>query len=301
MFRFISLCLTLYMGLTALSFAQDRFANVEIKTVPVADGIYMLQGAGGNIGISVGDDGVFMIDDQYSPLTPKILAAIAKISPEPIRFLINTHWHQDHTEGNENLGKRDVIIVAHDNVYQRLSTDQFTKALNRDSPAYPKVALPVMSFNDTATFHLNGLDIQARHFKNGHTDGDSIVIFKDKNIIHTGDLFFNGFYPFIDGESGGSIYGMIIATEAILKLTDDQTKIIPGHGPLATKQDFQEFHDMLVEAVTVITPLVKQGLSLSQSKKYDPLKELNKKWDNGHFDADFFLGIIHPMIVDHHQ
>ncbi len=301
MHRLITLCLPLFMSLTVLSYGQDQFAKVEIKTTPLGDGIYMLQGSGGNIGISAGEDGVFMIDDQYSPLTPKILDAIAKISDKPVKFLINTHWHKDHTQGNENLGKKGVIIVAHDNVYERLSTDQFTKALNRESPAYPKVALPVISFNDAATFHLNGLHIQARHYAHAHTDGDSIIIFKDRNIIHTGDLFFNGFYPFIDHTAGGSIYGMIETTAVLLKLVDDKTKIIPGHGPLASKQDLQDFHDMLVRSVKIITPLVKNDLSLEDVTKKNPLKDLNKKWDNGHFDAEFYLGVIYQMIVEHNK
>lgn len=301
MIRIITLCLSLFMGLTALSHGQDRFAKVEIKTIPVGDGIFMLQGAGGNIGISAGEDGVFMIDDQFSPLTPKILEAIARISTKPIRFLINTHWHGDHTGGNENLGKMGVIIVAHDNVYQRLSTDQFIKAFNMKSPASPKNALPVLSFNDEVTFHLNGLHIQAYHVKNAHTDGDSIIIFKDKNIIHTGDIFFNGFYPFIDSRTGGSIYGMIEAAATLLTHVDDKTKIIPGHGPLANKQDLQNYHDMLVQVVEAVTPLTEKGLSLEEATKLDPLKDLNEKWGGGFLKPEKFLGTIYQTIADHNK
>lgn len=298
MFRIITLCLSLYVGLTALSSAQD-FDKVEIKTIPVGHGIYMLQGAGGNIGLSTGEDGVFMIDDQFSPLTPKILSAVAKISDKPIKFMINTHWHYDHTGGNENLGQQNVVIIAHDNVYERLSTDQFIKAFNKEIPASPRVALPVVTFNDKVTFHMNGLHIQARHVENAHTDGDSFIIFKDTNIIHTGDIFFNGFYPFIDTSSGGSIYGVIRATALLLTYVDDKTKIIPGHGPLANMQDFQDYLLMLEKTVAIVSELTKKGLSLEEAKKLDPLKELNEKWGNGFMNPDAFLGIVYQTIADH--
>lgn len=299
MVRLITLCLSLLMGLAAVSYAQDDFANVEIKTIPVGDGIYMLQGAGGNIGISAGDDGVFMIDDQFSPLTPRILEAIAKISDKPVKFMINTHWHYDHTGGNENLGKIGVIIVAHDNVYKRLRTDQFMKDFNLAVPATPKAGLPVVTFNDAVTFHMNGLQIKAHHMKNAHTDGDSIIIFKDRNIIHTGDIFFNGFYPYIDADSGGSIYGMIKATAHILEHSDDKTRIMPGHGPLASMQDLQDYHDMLVQVVATIIPLTKKGLTLTEATKLNPLKDLNEEWGDGFLNPDSFLKTIYQTIADH--
>ena len=210
--------------------AQQDLENVQIKTIPVADSIYMLIGQGGNIGVSAGDDGIFLIDDQFAPLTGKIRAAVGKISKEPIRFLINTHWHFDHTGGNENLGKAGVVIVAHDNVRQQMSVDQFIELFNREIPASPSIALPVITFNDTTTFHLNGSTIHAFHVEFAHTDGDSVIHFREANVIHTGDVYFNGIYPFIDVDSGGSINGMIAAVNRILALCDDQTKIIPGHG-----------------------------------------------------------------------
>ncbi|PCI51577.1 MAG: MBL fold metallo-hydrolase [Alphaproteobacteria bacterium] len=299
MLRFITLCLSLFLGLTVLSYGQNKYDKVEIKTIPVGDGIYMLQGAGGNIGISTGEDGVLMIDDQFSPLTQKILDAIAKISDKPVKFLINTHWHGDHTGGNENLGKMGVVIVAHDNVYRRMSKDQVIKAFNMKSPPAPKAALPVITFNDQVNFHFNAMEIHVHHIKNAHTDGDSILIFKDRNIIHTGDIFFNGFYPFIDSRTGGSIYGMIKATAIILKHSDDKTKIIPGHGPLANKQDLQNFHDMLVQVVEAVTPLAQKGLSLEEATKQDPLKDLNAKWGGGFFSPEKFLGTIYQTILDH--
>lgn len=300
MSRFIAISISLLLGLISPSHGQD-FDSVAITTTKLGDNIYMLQGAGGNIGLVTGDDGVFMIDDQFSPLTPKILAAVAKVSSEPVKFVLNTHWHYDHTGGNENLGKKNVLIVAHDNVYERLSTDQFIKAFNKDIPASPKVALPVVTFNDQATFHLNGLHIKAHHVENAHTDGDSIIIFKDQNIIHTGDIFFNGFYPFIDASSGGSIYGMIKASAHILSHIDDATKIIPGHGPLANKQDLQNFNDMLTDVVKAVTPLTKQGLSLEEATKLDPLKDLNEEWGDGFLKPAQFLGTVYQTIADHKE
>lgn len=296
--RFIILCLSLFIGLSAFSYAQD-YDKVEIKTTPVGHGVYMLQGAGGNIGISTGEDGVFMIDDQFSPLTSKILAAIGKISDKPVKFLINTHWHYDHTGGNENLGNMGVVIVAHDNVYERLSTDQFMKAFNKHITASPKAALPVVTFNDQVTFHMNGLHIKAHHVKNAHTDGDSIIFFKDVNIVHAGDTFFNGFYPFIDAGANGSIYGMIDSAATLLTLVDDKTKIIPGHGPLANKQDLQNFHDMLVQVVKAVKPLTEKSLSLEEAVKLNPLKGLNDKWGGGFLNPDAFLGTIYQTIADH--
>ncbi len=297
--RLLTLSLSLFIGLSTYALGQDKYDKVQITTIPVGHGIYMLQGAGGNIGVSAGEDGVFMIDDQYSPLTPKIIAAISKISDKPIRFVINTHWHGDHTGGNENLGKTDVIIVAHDNVYKRLSSDQFIKAFDNHVPAAPKAALPVISFNDKVTFHLNGLHIQARHFAPAHTDGDSVIFFKDTNIVHTGDIFFNHMYPFIDTSSGGTIYGMIDATATLLTQVDDETKIIPGHGPLGNKADLQAYHDMLARVVEILTPLAQKNISIEKATEMKPLKELNDKWGGGFFKADMFLGTVYQTIIEH--
>ena len=207
---------------------EDQFAGVEIITHEVAPGIYMLEGMGGNIGVSVGEDGVFMIDDQFAPLTDKITAAVAALSAQPIRFLINTHWHYDHTGGNENLGKQGALIVAHDNVYARMSRDTEIGAFNQMIPASPKAALPVITFNDNVTFRLNGEEIHVVHYRNSHTDGDSVIHFKNANVLHTGDIWFNGFYPFIDVSSQGSIDGVINSIKTLLELADDNTRIIAG-------------------------------------------------------------------------
>ncbi|MCP4249053.1 MAG: MBL fold metallo-hydrolase, partial [bacterium] len=212
---------------TAPAGAQD-LEDVEIETTKVAENLYMLVGAGGNIGLSVGPDGAFLIDDQFAPLTEKITAAIKAVTEAPIRFVVNTHWHFDHTGGNENLGKAGAVIVAHENVRRRMSTEQFIAAFDRRVPASPPGALPVITFADAVTFHLNGDELHVFHVAPAHTDGDSIVHFRKANVLHLGDTFFDGMYPFIDVSAGGSIAGMIEAVDRALKLCDDKTKIIPG-------------------------------------------------------------------------
>jgi glyoxylase-like metal-dependent hydrolase (beta-lactamase superfamily II) len=205
----------------------------------------MLVGAGGNLGLSVGEDAVFLVDDQFAPLTPKIKAAIAAVSARPVKFVLNTHWHYDHTGGNENLGKEGTVIVAHDNVRKRMSTEQFMAAMNRREPPSPRAALPVVTFNDGVTFHINGDSVVVTHVPPAHTDGDAVVHFTRANVVHMGDLFVGGL-PFVDLSSGGSIHGIIGAAEKVLAMTNASTKIIPGHGALADRARLQAYHDMIV-------------------------------------------------------
>jgi cyclase len=272
--------------------AQRDFSKVQIKTIPVGGNVSMLMGAGGNIGVVAGEDGIFMIDDQFAPLTPKILAAVKKISTKPIHFLLNTHWHFDHTGGNTNIGKLGTTIVAHENVRSTMAVDQVLKAFKRTVPASPKIALPVITFNDTATFHLNGETIRIMHVPPAHTDGDSIVHFVKSNIIHTGDTFFNGFYPFIDVEHGGNIDGMIKAANITLGLANDQTKIIPGHGPLGNKQQLTAFRDMLIQARDAVKMSAKAGKTPEQIASSSAMKTLNAKWGNGFLKPHIFVKIV---------
>jgi glyoxylase-like metal-dependent hydrolase (beta-lactamase superfamily II) len=225
--------------------AQD-FDTVQVTSTKLAANVHMLVGSGGNIGLMVGDDAVFVVDDQFAPLTPKILAAIKAITPQPVRFVLNTHWHFDHTGGNENMGQAGALIFAHENVRKRMSTDQFIEALNRKQPASPRGALPVVTFTDTVSFHLNGDSIVVFHVAPAHTDGDVVVRFTKANVVHTGDLFVSAGFPFVDRSSGGSIHGIIAAAERMLAVSNAQTKIIPGHGPLADRSRLQAYHDMLV-------------------------------------------------------
>jgi cyclase len=276
---------------------EDEYKDVEIKTIELRNGIYMLMGKGGNIGVSVGEDGVFLIDDQFAPLTKKIKAAIAKLSDQPIKFLINTHWHYDHTGGNENLGKEDVVIVAHDNVHKRMSKDSEIKAFGSTIPASPKVALPVITFNDSVTFRLNGEEIQVTHQSNAHTDGDSIVYFKGANIMHTGDVWFNGLYPFIDTSSEGSIDGVIRTVKHILTMVDEQTKIIPGHGQLANKKDLQGYLKMLTTVKSRMQKLIDEGKSLEEIIALKPNADYDKTLGLAFLKPEQFMSILHDSLT----
>ena len=282
--------------LTAVHAEEDRFAGVEIKTQEVAEGIYMLIGQGGNIGVSVGEDGVFMIDDQYAPLTEKIMAAIAALSDKPVRFLINTHWHYDHTGGNENLGKQGVVIVAHDNVYERMSRDAEIAIFNTVVPAAPRAALPVITFNDNVTFRLNGEEIRVMHYKNSHTDGDSVIHFKNADVIHTGDIYFNGLYPFIDASSEGSVDGTIKSVEAIIALADDDTKIIPGHGPLSGKQEMKDYLEMLKTVRGRMSKLIAEGKSLEEITRLKPNADYDETLGKAFLKPEKFLQVIYDSM-----
>ncbi len=271
--------------------SQD-FGKVEIKTEKLADGLFMLVGEGGNIGVSAGADGVFLIDDQYAPLTDKILAAVKQISPQPVRFLVNTHWHGDHTGGNENLGKAGVLIVAHENVRRRMSTDQFIQAFNTKVPPSPGVALPVITFPGEVTFHLNGDEIRAVHMPPAHTDGDAIVQFRKANVVHMGDLFFNGMYPFVDLSSGGSVEGMIAAADRGLAMIDGRTRVIPGHGPSGDGAALRAYRTMLVTVRDRIKPLISAGKTLAEVKAAAPTKDLDPKWGQGFVNGEQVTEIV---------
>ena len=272
--------------------AQD-FEAVEIETLAVAPGLFMLTGRGGNIGVSVGDDGVFLIDDQYAPLTAKIRTAVAKLSTREIRFVLNTHWHADHTGGNENLGQAGALIVAHENVRARMSAAQFQRLLQRSTPPAPAAALPIVTFSDTVTFHMNGDEIHAVHTGPAHTDGDSIVHFERANAIHAGDVFFNGFYPFIDLDSGGSVEGMIAAAERALALADAETKVIPGHGPLSDAAGLRDYRAMLVTARDRVRALVREGKSADQVVAAKPTADLDATWGGGFMTPERFVRILY--------
>lgn len=276
-----------------LAVAQQDYSKVVITSQKVAEGVYMLQGAGGNIGVSVGEDGVILIDDQFAELTPKIQDALAKLSPKPLRFVINTHWHFDHTGGNENLGKAGAIIVAHDNVRRRMSVSSFNQFFNRESPASPRVALPVVTFDQSVTFHFNGEEIFVFHIANAHTDGDSLILFRTANVLHTGDTFFNGFYPFIDAASGGSIDGMIAAADQVLPTLKADTKIIPGHGPLGTGADLKAFRDMLATLRDNVARLIREGKTLEQAIAAAPTKDLDPVWGKGFFKPEQVVQMVY--------
>lgn len=280
------------LGLAGPTKGQRDFSKVEIVTTELAQGIYMMVGDGGNLGVSVGDDGVFLIDDQYAPLTKKIQAAVAEVSDQPIRFVLNTHWHFDHTGGNENLGKEGTVIVAHGNVRKRMKAGQVIEAFDVTEPPAPHVALPVVTFEDAVTFHLNGDEIHAFHVPPAHTDGDSIVHFRGANVVHMGDLFFNGGFPFVDLSSGGSFDGMITAADRVLGMADADTKIIPGHGPLADRGDLAAYRDMLQGVRDAMAPLVKAGKTRDEVIAAKPLGAFDETWGKAFMPLDVFTGIL---------
>jgi len=282
--------------LLALAAQDEGFDKVEVASTKVAEGVYMLTGRGGNIGVSIGEDGVFLVDDQYAPLTTKIRAAVVSLTPQPIRFVLNTHWHGDHTGGNENLGKMGSVIVAHENVRKRMSVEQFIAAFNSKVPPSPKAALPVITFADSVTFHLNGDEIRSFHVPPAHTDGDAIVHFKKANVVHMGDCFFNGMYPFIDVDSGGSIEGVIAAADKVLGLVDMNTKIIPGHGPVADKAALQIYRDVLATIRDRVKPMVAAGKTLDEVKAAGPTKDFDAKWGGGFMKPDVWIGIVYQSL-----
>jgi glyoxylase-like metal-dependent hydrolase (beta-lactamase superfamily II) len=250
--------------LACLGWAQQDFSKVQIKVIPVATGVYMLQGAGGNIGVSVGEDGIVIVDDQFAPLAEKILAALKGITDKPVRFVINTHWHGDHTGGNAYWQKQGPIL-AHENVRERLSKGGTVGTMQ--IPPASKDALPIITFDHRATIHLNGEDIRAIHFHRGHTDGDSIIFFPHANVVHMGDDYVRYGFPFVDLDSGGSVQGMIASLDEVIPQLPPDVKIIPGHGDLSNLQELREFQQMLKETTAKIAAGVKQGKSVEQLKQ----------------------------------
>lgn len=276
------------MGVLALPlFAQRDFSEVEIKVHPVAGKIYMLEGAGGNIGVSAGEDGIVIIDDQYAPLAPKIKAALAGIVDAPVRFVINTHYHGDHTGGNEIFGE-SAPIIAHTNVRKRMQ--QGTPAFK--IPPAAEGALPVITFDDAVSVHFNGEEIRAVHFPHGHTDGDSVIWFTGSNVVHMGDNFFAGVYPFIDIEGGGSVRGLIANLDRILPTLPDDVKIIPGHGPLSNRKELQAYREMLVETSAIVEQGVREGKTAEELKEAKVLSKYDRlSWN--FINSDRFLDILY--------
>jgi len=253
----------------------------------------MLEGAGGNIAISAGNDDVFMIDDQYAPLTPKIRAAIATVSPKPVRFLLNTHWHGDHTGGNENMAGAGAIIVAQDNSRARMTKEQFIKAFNMKVPPSPAAALPVVTFSESLTLYLNGDSVRATHFRNAHTDGDVVVTFQHANVVHMGDIFFNQMYPLVDLSTGGSIDGIIAAVERMLATTNSTTKFIPGHGPLGGRADLVSYRNMAKTIRDRVARSISQKKTLDQIVASKPTADFDDKWGKGFLKPEMFVGILY--------
>jgi glyoxylase-like metal-dependent hydrolase (beta-lactamase superfamily II) len=281
--------LALALVLAAPARAQRDYSQVEIKPTPVAEGVWMLTGAGGNMGVCAGADGVFLIDDQFAPLTRRIKAAIATLSDQPVRFLLNTHHHGDHTGGNENLAGEGTVIIAQDNVRRHMSREEFNELWESTTPAAPAKALPIVTFSDTVTFHINGREVRCFHVPNAHTDGDVVVHFVDADVIHTGDVFFSASYPIIDYPAGGSIEGMIAAANVLLTMSGPNTRFIPGHGPLAHRDDVVRFREMLVTVRDRVKRLIARGLTVEQVVAAKPLDDLDAMWGQGGVKQDLML------------
>ena len=275
--RFITL-LALVLTVAVAPAQTPTAEEAEVKIIPLADGLHMLMGKGGNIAVSSGTDGVFIVDDDLAPMAEKIKAAIATISTEPVKMVFNTHWHFDHAGGNQFFGEQGAQIVAHDNVRERMSTAQFSSYFKSERPPSPDIALPVITFDSTATFHLNGQTIRAIHTPPAHTDGDSILIFEEANVAHLGDVFFNGMYPFIDISGGGSVRGIIAAVDSILPLLNADTRIIPGHGPLATLDDLKNYRSMLMLVSARMQALIDEGKTKEQVMILRPTTNFDEAW-----------------------
>jgi cyclase len=276
---------------------QQDFSRVEIKAEQLAPTTWMLTGAGGNLALSAGDDAAFLVDDQFAPLTTRIEAAVAKVTTRPIRFVVNTHWHFDHTGGNENLGKAGALIVAHENVRRRMSTEQFIEFLSMKIPIGPRGALPVVTFTRDMTFHLNGDEIAIFHVPAAHTDGDAIVHFRGGDVVHMGDLYFSGMYPFIDAASGGTVEGVIAAVDRVLSMATERTKIIPGHGPLATRADLAAYRAMLATIFPRIRDAARAGKSLDEVLAARPTAEFDAAWGKGFLEPKRFVEMIYKGLA----
>jgi cyclase len=274
---------------------QTDWSKVQIKATKIAGSVYMLEGAGGNIGVSVGEDGLLIVDDQFAPLADKIRAALKGLNQGKLRFILNTHWHSDHTGGNVAFGP-EAPIIAHDNVRKRLSTEQRSEIFKSTFPPSPKEALPVITFDQSLSVHFNGEEIRAIHFPQGHTDGDSIIFFTKSNVVHLGDDFFSGSFPFVDLDSGGSVEGLTKNIGELINKIPAGAKLIPGHGPISAVDDLKAYHRMLVETTGIVRQKIAAGKTLAQIKSEGLPAEWNS-WGAGFIKTDMWLELVHRSLT----
>lgn len=289
------LLLVLISALPVFAAAQTDFSKVQIKATKVAGNVYMLEGSGGNIGVSVGSDGILIVDDQFAPLADKIRASLKELNPGKLRFILNTHWHGDHTGGNAAFSP-EAPIIAHDNVRKRMASEQYSELFKRTTPASPKEALPVITFDKSLTVHFNGEEIRAIHFPQGHTDGDSVVFFTASNVVHLGDDFFAGRFPYVDIDAGGSVEGLAKNIGEIIGKIPADAKLIPGHGPISTVDDLKAYHRMLVETTDIVRKKIAAGKTLDQIKS-EGLADEWKSWGAGFIKTDMWLGLVHRSLT----
>lgn len=288
------LSITILISSTTLSTQAQDFSKVEITATKVAGTVHMLQGRGGNIGVSIGVDGILIVDDQFAPLADKIKAALKNLGEGKLKFVLNTHWHGDHTGGNAQFGP-EAPIIAHDNVRRRLATEQKSELFKRTTPASPKEALPVITFDKSLSVHFNGEEIKVIHFPKGHTDGDSVIFFTTSNVVHMGDDFFVAAFPFVDLESGGSVQGLTKNIGDIIPKLAADVKIIPGHGPISTVEDLKAYHQMLVETTAIVRRKMRARKTLAQIKA-EGLPAEWKEWGTGFIKTDAWLETIHRSL-----
>jgi cyclase len=291
-FLFLCLCF-----MPVIVFAEKHHAEtLSFKTIEVSKNIWMLRGKGGNIAVLTGEQGLLLIDDDYKVMSDALKKQIQHYGGlDKLTYIINTHWHGDHTQGNLALGNH-ALIVAHDNVRNRLLNSQEIKLFKMVSQPYPAEALPNMTYTKAMKLYINGEELSVVHYPNGHTDGDSIVFFKNANVVHMGDHHFSGFFPFVDIEHGGNVLKMAANVKAVIKIIDDKTKLIPGHGPLSNKADLQDFYDMLLGTTAEVQKMLDQGLNLQEIQK----KGLSKHWESwtdGFLSTEVWIGIVYASLM----
>ena len=277
--------------------AAEEQVPTTVRTELVAGNVYTLTGAGGNIALCTGEDGVLLVDSDYEARADGILAAAKAAGKAPLRFVINTHWHFDHVGGNEKLARAGALLVAHDHVRARMSSDQLIDHIDRRVPASPPGALPPLTFSDSLTIHLNGEEVRIIHVPPAHTDGDSLVLFRRANVLHVGDLCFSTGYPFIDVRAGGSLDGLVRAIDQALALTNESTRIIPGHGRVSSVAEFSAYRDMLATARDNVRALVDQGKTRDEVIAAKPTRDLDEKWGRGAFPPDTWVAVIYDAMA----
>lgn len=274
----------------------QNFDTITVRVQPLRTGVYMLTGAGGNIGLSIGDDAAFLVDDQYAPLTQKIIGAVAAVTSKPIKFVVNTHWHGDHSGGNENLGKAGALLVAHENVRKRMSVEQFNAVFNMRTPASPPGALPVVTFSDSVTFHINGDDLVAFHIPPAHTDGDAIVHFTKADVIHMGDTYFANGYPYIDISAGGTVNGIIGAADRVLTMCSPQTIVIPGHGPASDCAKLRVWRNMVATVRDRVQAEMRKARTKEQIVAAKLTADLDPTWGKGFINGDGIVDLVYRSL-----
>ena len=305
--RIVPSLLAIGLATSPAAFAHNTHIHLSqqaqpapVTTTDLGDGLYMLQGRGGNVGVLAGEDGVFVIDSQYADMAPGILSAINEIAGEKPRYLVNTHWHGDHTGGNAIIGEAGATIIAHNGVRDRVTVDVTRDFFGQETttPAAPEEAWPVITFNDQMTLYLNGQTVRLIHAPDAHTDGDTFIYFEEANVLHTGDLMFNGMFPFVDITSGGSFSGFAAASQAMSDTIDDQTRIIPGHGALATKADIGATLDMLDGVVSAVQAEIDAGKDIEAVLEAAPLTPWVDDWATGFMTEPRFTRLVYADLVN---